>query len=103
MPLGPGKYDDLCTYVREKAEALGVVIVVLRGNQGDGFAMQATAAATLDAPRMLHYLADQIRATHPELIEQLKKEAGHEYADGQADQGSGEGPGVPGSDPGGQG
>ncbi len=40
MAYGPGKYDDLATYVREKAEAKGVLILVLDGNRGSGFSAQ---------------------------------------------------------------
>ena len=29
MAEGPGKYDDLCTYVREQANAQGVLLIVL--------------------------------------------------------------------------
>lgn len=37
MALGPGKYDDLCTYVREKAKAEGAIVIVYGGERGQGF------------------------------------------------------------------
>jgi hypothetical protein len=58
MAIGPGKYDDLCTYVREKAQADGAIVIVLGGEDGGGFACQASPAMTAELERM----ADQIRA-----------------------------------------
>ena len=40
MPLGKGKYDDLCTKVREDAHAVAALVIVIRGNKGDGFSLQ---------------------------------------------------------------
>lgn len=60
--IGPGKYDDLCIYVREKTKARGVVVIVLGGDKGEGFSCQADLAATLALPDMLEELARQIRA-----------------------------------------
>lgn len=67
MPLGPGKYDDVCTMVREKvgidvsATGGGVIVIVLGGNKGNGFACQADLATTLALPDMLENVAKQIR------------------------------------------
>lgn len=68
MALGPGKYDDLCTYVREQAglsgDALirgGVMVIVVGGNKGNGFACQADVTTTLALPDMLESIARQIR------------------------------------------
>ena len=61
MPLGPGRYDDLCTYVREKAKADGAIIIVIRGEKGGGFSCQADAATTLALPDILENMARQIR------------------------------------------
>src|SRR5205085_1646492 len=41
MAIGPGQYDDLCTRVREESQAQAVVLIVLGGNKGNGFSMQA--------------------------------------------------------------
>ncbi len=38
----PGKYDDLCTIVRESAEAETAIVIVLNGKQGHGFSLQTT-------------------------------------------------------------
>lgn len=41
MAEGPGKYDDLATLVRERAEAACVIVTVIGGNKGSGFSIQA--------------------------------------------------------------
>lgn len=43
MALGPGRYDDLTTYVREHAAAEAVLVIVLGGRHGSGFSVQALA------------------------------------------------------------
>ena len=60
MPFGPGKYDDLATYVRDKAEAVGVAIIIVGGNKGEGFAVQAPLDLVLKLPEMLRNMADEI-------------------------------------------
>lgn len=62
MTAGPGKYDDLCTEVREKANANGVIVVVFGGDKGNGFSCQADAATTAALPDVLERIAAQIRA-----------------------------------------
>lgn len=64
MPIGPGKYDDLCTYVREQAKAEGAIVIVYNGLRGNGFEVQATLPLTLRLPEMLRTMADQIEAMH---------------------------------------
>lgn len=61
MPLGPGRYDDLCTLVREQTHARGAAVLVFGGDKGDGFAMQADAITTLKLPEILETMAQQIR------------------------------------------
>lgn len=62
MAVGPGKYDDLATYVREKAEAKGVVLIVIGGPEGPGFSVQGDLATMVMLPSMLRAMADQIEA-----------------------------------------
>jgi hypothetical protein len=62
MTTGPGKYNELCTYVREKAEALGVVVLIFEGNQGNGFSVQAPPSLAGALPAMLRDMANQIEA-----------------------------------------
>jgi hypothetical protein len=64
MALGPGKYDDLCTYVREQAgvsDEGGAIVIVMGGKRGSGFACQADIASTLALPDLLEHIARQIR------------------------------------------
>jgi hypothetical protein len=63
MAIGPGKYDDIATYVREQAWAQGVVLIVLGGRFGSGFSVQsASPIALLQLPQMLRDLAAKIDA-----------------------------------------
>lgn len=64
MPMGPGKYDDLATDVRKRAKAQGVIVIVINGSRGNGFAMQAPLHLTLGLPAMLRNMADEIEASH---------------------------------------
>ena len=67
MALGPGKYDDLCTYVRDQVgitdQGGGVLLIVLGGNRGSGFACQADLEITKRLPDLLETLAKKIRQT----------------------------------------
>ena len=63
MPLGPGKYDDLCTYVMEQAKAQGAIVIVFGGTQGSGFAVQATLGTHLTIPDLLETIAAEMRAS----------------------------------------
>ncbi len=60
--LGPGKYDDLCTLVREGAKARGALVLVFGGARGSGFSVQADLATTLALPAILRKVAAQIEA-----------------------------------------
>ena len=60
MALGPGKYDDLATLVRKRAEAAGVIVMVFGGSSGSGFSVQATAEITARLPELLRMIASDI-------------------------------------------
>jgi hypothetical protein len=62
MTIGPGKYDDVATLVRERTNAAGVILIVIGGYLGQGFAIQATPEVTLNLPEMLRDMANQIEA-----------------------------------------
>jgi hypothetical protein len=64
-PVGPGKYDALCTEVREKAKAQGVLLIVLHGTFGSGFSCQADLETTLMLPDLLEQVAADIRREGP--------------------------------------
>ena len=65
MAFGAGKYDDICTYVRQQVGVTegggGVLLIVLGGNKGNGFACQSDAATLLALPDILENVAAQIR------------------------------------------
>lgn len=61
MASGPGRYDDLCTYVREQAEARGAIIIVIGGNRGEGFECQLDYITMTKVPELLERMAAQIR------------------------------------------
>ena len=58
--LGPGRYDDLCTHVRETANAEGAVVIVVHGILGSGFSFQGGIEAMVTLPDMLRKVADDI-------------------------------------------
>jgi hypothetical protein len=60
MAIGPGKYDDLATLVREGAEAAAVIVLVLGGNEGSGFSMQAPVEIVAAIPTLLRRMADDM-------------------------------------------
>jgi hypothetical protein len=62
-PRGPGKYDAICTAVRQLTAARGVVVIVIEGGAGSGFSVQADAALTLGLPELLESIIPQIRAS----------------------------------------
>lgn len=66
MALGPGRYDDLCTLVRERVGltdmAGGGVIIMVVGDEGrSGFSCQADLATMRALPDLLEEVARQIR------------------------------------------
>lgn len=65
MTIGPGKYDEEATLVQERTQAAGVIVIVIDGNKGEGFACQATLGVTLALPAMLRSIADQMDADIP--------------------------------------
>ena len=63
MTFGPGKYDDLCTYVREQAgvDEGGVVLIIIGGDKGPGFSVQADVATSVLLADVLERVAAEIR------------------------------------------
>jgi len=57
--LGPGKYDDECTELRAKVEG-GIALIVLDGNKGGGFSVQANIIQLAKLPSILRIMADHI-------------------------------------------
>lgn len=69
MPLGPGKYDELCEYVRQQAGVIGIqaqaaIVIVIGGNLGSGFSVKADPVTTIHLPDILNTVAAQIKELH---------------------------------------
>ena len=61
MPIGPGKYDDICTTARKQTGAQGCLLIILGGDKGNGFSCQADPMTTFTLPDLLEDIARQIR------------------------------------------
>jgi hypothetical protein len=61
--MGPGKYDGLCTLVREQAKARGAAVIIWGGDQGSGagFSVQADPEDMAMLANILENMADCIR------------------------------------------
>jgi hypothetical protein len=57
---GPGKYDQLCEQARLKSKARGAMLIIIEGNQGEGFSVQAPIDILFKVPAILRLMADQI-------------------------------------------
>jgi hypothetical protein len=70
MTIGPGVYDAEATLVMESTHARrGVIVIVLDGDRGSGFAVQTTIGMTLHLPKILRDMADQLDPDVGELNE----------------------------------
>lgn len=68
MALGAGRYDSEVTALRERYHADGVVLIVLGGDKGAGFSVQANLLTTLALPELLEDMAAQIREDRTTII-----------------------------------
>jgi hypothetical protein len=55
------KYNSLCTEIRERCKADGVVLMVLGGELGSGFVIQADDNAQAQIPEFLEQAAAELR------------------------------------------
>jgi len=72
MTVGPGKYDDLCTFVREQAQAQGAIIIIRGGKGGDGFSAQLSLEDLLVLPNILRVMANEIEADQSIKVYEVK-------------------------------
>lgn len=77
--IGPGKYDDLCTYVRENSGGFGAAVIVIDGTNGMGFSIQMP-------PSGLIRLAGALRTMSDTILQDIVQERKHE--DEKTDQGT---------------
>ncbi|HEY4383372.1 MAG TPA: hypothetical protein VGN34_02700 [Ktedonobacteraceae bacterium] len=61
MALGAGKYDDLCSIVLEQSGAEAAIVIILGGNKGSGFSLQAPLEIVAHLPDILEFMAMQLR------------------------------------------
>jgi len=73
MAIGKGKYDDLLTEAREKAKASGAVLIILDGEHGMGFSVQAPALMLARLPAMLRYTADMLDDDIPADLKEIAR------------------------------
>ena len=66
LQIGPGKYDNLATYVREASGGKTVLVAVLYGKLGSGFSVQSTSLkdAFETLPALLRAVADEMERRH---------------------------------------
>lgn len=69
MPLGPGKYDDLCEYVRQQAGVVGIeaqaaIVIVIGGSRGSGFSVKSDPVTIIHLPQILKAVAEQMKEMH---------------------------------------
>jgi len=65
MPIGPGKYDAVCTQVREQTKAQAVALMVLQGEHGSGFSNQCPLELMGNMAGLCDVVARQIRKEFP--------------------------------------
>jgi hypothetical protein len=63
MPAGRGRYDAVCTLARRRAKAQGAVVIIFRGEHGDGFSVQGPPALMLGLSEILRQMASEIDAS----------------------------------------
>ena len=73
MALGPGKYDRLCTLVRDRAHARGAVVLIVDGSDGNGFSAQLSAEDIPGAIKSFRQVADQLQADLDAIADALGK------------------------------
>ncbi len=65
MPVGPGKFDLLCTYVREKATAEAAAVVIISAKEGAGFSVQCPPELSPLLANTFRHVADEIERQFP--------------------------------------
>lgn len=63
MPVGPGKYDDWVTKIREETQARCVVLMVVDGNKGTSFCVQSHEDISIALPELLRDTASSIESS----------------------------------------
>jgi len=62
MPKGPGKYDELCVDILKKTNADCAIVIVINGNTGSGFSINAIDQDfVFKIPELLEHTASMVR------------------------------------------
>lgn len=61
MAFGRGKYDKICEDALKETKALGLLLLVIEGENGSGFSVKATFEIMLGLPELLEAAAELIR------------------------------------------
>lgn len=62
MTLGPGKYDEYCTLIRERTGARFVAVIVVGAKTGEGFSIQGEPELMAVLPDVLRMMATDMDA-----------------------------------------
>lgn len=63
--IGPGKYDELCTEAREKAQSVGAILMIFEGENGWGFSVQMPPHLMAQLPPLLREVANKVENELP--------------------------------------
>lgn len=58
--LGPGKYADLCSEIKDRVCAEVVVLIILSGDKGDSVSMDPPLEYSINTPKVLRELAAKL-------------------------------------------
>jgi hypothetical protein len=64
--LGPGKYDEECSKLRNEVKG-EIAVIVLGGNKGSGFSVQMSLLTLHLLPKILREIADDIECDSKKL------------------------------------
>ena len=62
--INQGKYDDVCSVVREGTQAEGAMLIILNGEFGSGFSAQLPMDFMKKIPGVLRSMANHIEKEH---------------------------------------
>jgi len=66
MTIGIGKYDGELTTALKEAKAVSGALIVMDGKKGAGFSIQVEESLLQSLPKVLEYMASQIRVDFKE-------------------------------------
>jgi pyrroline-5-carboxylate reductase len=70
MPIGPGKYDDICEKIREETNAQGIVVAIIEGNKGTGFSCKVEKNLLRFMPSFLKQMAEGMEKDVDQILEE---------------------------------